>query len=255
VIGADGLRSVIARRVHGVRRGRRDRLALVGRYRPRAGFAAGPAGPTEPGVGDLRLSGAGCLGAAAIEDGLWNVTVVVPRTRAGEVSSDPFGFYQRAVGGYGFAPPAEPADLVTGLEVTGPFEIAPNAVTAPGVVLAGDAAGYFDPFTGQGIYRALVSGGRAAEAVGAALADPGRAAAFRGGYEADLHEMFDSSRRLQKLVDFVIHRPRLVNTAGALFERRPGLLSMLLDATGDRDRPEALLWPSRIAPALRTGSA
>jgi flavin-dependent dehydrogenase len=248
VIGADGLRSVIARRVHGVRRGRRDRLALVGRYRPPT---AGAFAATETGMGELRLSGAGCLGAAAIEDGLWNVTVVVPRSRSRDISADPFEFYRSAVRGYGMPPPKARADLVTGLEVTGPFEVSPAAVTAPGVVLAGDAAGYFDPFTGQGIYRALVSGSRAAGTVVDALCEPERALALRREYENDLHRMFDSSRRLQTLVDFAIHRGRLVDAAGALFEKRPGLLTMLLDATGDRESPGALLRPARFVPALR----
>lgn len=238
VIGADGLRSVLARRVAGIRRGRRDRIALVGRYRP--AWDDGRARPA-PGLGQLRVSGSGCLGAAAVERGMWTVTVIVPRSRAPEISADPFRFYRRQVGGHAFPPPSSADELRTGLEVTGPFEVSPRTVTAPGILLAGDAAGYFDPFTGQGIHRALASARDAAEAVCAAMGRPESAGEIRRAYERRIDELIGPSRRVQRLVDFVIHRPGLANAAGRLLAARPALLSMLLDITGDRASPGHVL--------------
>ena len=257
VIGADGLRSVVARRVMGVRRGRRDRLAVVGRYRlqdtgngSRAGGGDEQRAPSRR-LGELRLSARGVLGAAPIEDGLWTVAVVVSRDRASRISDDPFGFFRTEIEAYGFPAPEATGELAEELQVTGPFEIAPRAVTAPGVVLAGDAAGYFDPFTGQGIYRALVTGRHAAAAVTAALADPSKADAARRRYSDELARLLVPGRRVQKLVDAVVSRPALINPAGRLMERRPGLLSHLLDVTGDRVPPRELLRPSALAAAWR----
>lgn len=250
VIGADGLRSVVARRVTGIRRGARDRLAVVGRYRPEAGDGR-DGSVLDRRTGELRLSAAGCLGAAPIEHGLWTVGVVVARRRAPELSVDPFAFFRAEIDGYGFPPPASEAVLHGGLEVTGPFEIAPFRVTAPGVVLTGDAAGYFDPFTGQGIYRALLTGRLAATAVLTALADPREAVEARRAYADALDDCLVAGRRVQKLVDAVVNRPALMNPAGRLMARRPGLLSLLLDVTGDRVPPARLLRPSVLAAAWR----
>ena len=60
----------------------------------------------------------------------------------------------------------EPDDDV---HASGPFDWPVRRAWAPGAVLVGDAAGYFDPFTGQGVYRALRSAELAAEAVDEAL--------------------------------------------------------------------------------------
>lgn len=253
VIGADGLRSVVARRVAGVRHGRRDRLAVVGRYRP----AVAVASTASREAGELRLSPDGdgcCLGAAPIEDGLWTVAVVVPRGRAPAISADVFAFYRETIDAYGFAPPPAEASVAGGLEVTGPFEVSPRAVTAPGVLLAGDAAGYFDPFTGQGIYRALVTGRYAAAAVDAALAEPGRAAAERRAYARALDDLLVPGRRVQRVVDAFVSRPRLMNPVGRVLQERPGLLSLLLDVTGDRVPPGHLLRPGALWTAWRRRS-
>ncbi len=50
----------------------------------------------------------------------------------------------------------------------------------PGWFLVGDAAGFLDPFTGEGLHRALVSTELAARAIPAALARDGRDAGARG---------------------------------------------------------------------------
>jgi len=249
VIGADGLRSVVARRVAGVRYGRRERLALVGRYRLEASRDAGELHVSPQGEGRV-------LGAAPIEDGFWTAAVVVPRRCAPAISSDAFAFYRETIADYGFPPPRAEGSLAGRLEVTGPFEVSPRAVTAPGVLLAGDAAGYFDPFTGQGIYRALVTGRHAAAAVEAALVEPGRAREHRRAYARALDALLVPGRRVQRLVDALVSRPRLMNLSGRVLECRPGLLSLLLDVTGDRVPPGHLLQPAALRAAwTRTLSA
>ena len=58
-------------------------------------------------------------------------------------------------------------------------------------------------------------------------------------------------RQVQKLVDAIVRRPRLMNLAGRLLDRRPGLFSLLLDVTGDRCPPGRLLEPGVLAAAWR----
>ncbi|MCH8883254.1 MAG: hypothetical protein IIA41_07125, partial [SAR324 cluster bacterium] len=50
----------------------------------------------------------------------------------------------------------------------------------------GDAAGYFDPLTGQGVYRALFGARLAAAAIEQCLTEPAAAVAALTEYEAAL---------------------------------------------------------------------
>lgn len=96
-------------------------------------------------------------------------------------------------------------------------------------MLIGDAASLVDPFSGEGIANAMVSGKLAAEAAAVAVRDPGAGALRR--YEArvweELGEGLDSAYRLQRaarsrmLVDFLIgtaaRRPKVREAVVELF--------------------------------------
>src|SRR5947207_15136003 len=55
---------------------------------------------------------------------------------------------------------ADRADTVRGV---GPIGARVRATSGPGWMLVGDAAGFFDPFTGEGVYKALRGAELAAE--------------------------------------------------------------------------------------------
>lgn len=251
VIGADGLRSVVARRLAGVERGPRPRLALVGRFRDVAPSARGDGGG--PAAGEMRLGRDGCLGLAPLGRDRWNASLVVPAGEARAVSRDRHRFFREHLAAYGVSGRFETAELTGPLEITGPFQVTPRRSTAPGALLVGDAAGYFDPLTGQGIYRALAT---ARAATGAALSvlgadgEPARAAA-RLRYARDLREIVSPGRRMQRLIDGLARRPALIEAAGRALRWRPGLADLLVDVTGDRLAPAALADPRRLARALR----
>lgn len=246
VIGADGLRSRVARLIGGVRRGRRERLAIVGRL-------AG--GDVPPEFGEMRLGPDGVLGLAHTGRRRCNATLVVPRDRAAEISADPEGFYRAGLERYGLADRLSGTRLLGPLEVTGPFEVSPRRLCAPGVLLAGDAAGYFDPFTGQGVHRALVTGRAAAGAALRLLAVPAREGDVLDDYRRAVGGRLRVARRLQRLIDAAIVRPPVMSGLGRLLAARPGLAALLLDVTGDRLPPGALFEARRVAAALFGGRA
>jgi flavin-dependent dehydrogenase len=256
VVGADGLRSLVARRLGGVERGPRPRLALVGRFRgvapPPADVRSPTPGATAP-PGEMRLGGDGCLGMAPLGLDRWNVTLVVPADRASAVSRDRDRFFRERLGAYGVRDRFRDAEAVGPLEITGPFRVRPRRTAAPGALLVGDAAGYFDPLTGQGIYRALATARAAAGAVREILEAAGEAEreAARVRYRRELRRIVLPSHRVQKLIDEVTRRGPLIEAAGHLLRRQPGLAHLLVDVTGDRVPPVSLLDPRRLVRALR----
>jgi flavin-dependent dehydrogenase len=234
VVGADGLRSIVSRSLGLLARGPKRRKVSVTIHVTGSGL------PSRHGILDLRN---GCtLGVAPVGAQLWNVTVVVDARRDGRrLAGDPLGYVAATVRARF---PQAVWTLRGGPWASGPFDWPVRRCWSPGVALVGDAAGYFDPFTGQGIYRALRSAELASEACLEILAD-----ADPGVWEplAAYHRRWTRetrwSRLVQRGVDRVMAHPSL---------RRPllrqlhasGGLSQVVQVTGDAASPTTLLRPS-----------
>jgi flavin-dependent dehydrogenase len=235
VVGADGLRSVVLRRLGLLARPPRLRkLALTAHVRGLDGLR---------GCGQLRARGRGCVGVAEVGGGLANVTVVIPGTQAGEVDGDPAAYFDAALRRYGLADAARVDDVLA----TGPFDCPARAAVADGALLVGDAAGYYDPFTGQGIYRALRGAELAAETLGAALRAGDTSAAALMGYHRAHRGAFRGGERLQHVVEAFVSRPGLLRWAAGRFQRRPALGNAIILATGDVRPVRSLLRPGLVA--------
>lgn len=232
VIGADGLRSVVSRRLGLVRRAPRLRkLALTGRV---SGLGTGD------GFGELRAWGWGCIGIAEIGGGSANVTVVVSASDVMRVAGRREAHFDSVL--------ASVPDLCGGRRegdvlATGPFDCPVRSAVQDGALLVGDAAGYYDPFTGQGIYRALRGAELAAAAAGAAIRDADSTGRALGPYESALRREFGPGERLQRGIEAVVSRPRLLSAAAAALRRRPGLANALIGVTGDLLPVRALAAP------------
>lgn len=237
VVGADGLRSVVARRIgaHG-RSGRLRKLSLTGHV---TGL------PVAPDVfGEMHLADGMCAGTAPIlaDGSVHNVTLVVDAPRFGrDVAADPVAFYRRSLERFprlrdrvrGAAFVNTDTSRRTGpLLASGPFDRPTRRLVAPGFALVGDAAGYYDPFTGQGIYQALAGAGiLARETMGAfeRVADP----PLLRDYQRRLRALVRGARRLQRIIEMVTRRPRLADLAIARLALRTDAQRALLAATGD----------------------
>jgi len=233
VVGADGLRSVTARslRVHR-HRPRLRKLSLTLRIR-----GTGP--PRERGL--LVLGDDEVVGLAPVHERrpLWNVTVVVRGSgRARQVTEDPAGFAMEALR----AAPIrwnEGPEPVGGPWASGPFDRPVDRPTGGRIVLVGDAAGYFDPLTGQGIHRALRSAELAADAIDRTLRRPRESSEDElRTYDRTLLSEFRGGRRLQKAIEVVVSRRALREPVVSLLARAPRVLSALVRITGDVARCE-----------------
>ncbi|MFL5385878.1 MAG: NAD(P)/FAD-dependent oxidoreductase [Longimicrobiaceae bacterium] len=232
VVGADGLRSVVLRRLGLLRRRPKLRkLALTAHVSGFDGVA---------GRGEVHVSGPGaCLGIAAVGGGLANVTCVVPGGRADEVSGDAAGYFDAALERYGFGGLSRVDEVMA----TGPFDCPVRSAVADGALLVGDAAGYFDPFTGQGIFRALRGGELAAEAASTALRAGDTSARALARYERARRRAFGPGERMQHVVETFVSRPALLAAVSRRFTAHPSLADAVIRVTGDVSPVASLFTP------------
>lgn len=245
LVGADGLRSIVSRRCGLI--GRPPRLhkaSLTAHTRVHADALE---------CGELHVIDGACVGIAPIERATadsqstphCNVSLVVDSSRFGrDIAADAHAFFaamlHRFPGLRGRL--VEPPEKLLG---SGPFDRPTRSVVANGVALVGDAAGYFDPFTGQGIYHALA----AAEHLAACAND-----AFRTGsprrplarYARRHAALVRGSRRVQQMIDRVCANPALLNRVVSALDHSPRVAERLTAVTADILPARCLLSPALV---------
>jgi flavin-dependent dehydrogenase len=245
-VGADGLRSVVARRLGLARRAPWPRrVALVTHYHAVRGL---------DGRGEMHVDREGYLGLADVGGAETNVALVIPAARARGIGPGGAAFIDRWIARRPhLAERFEDARRVSPVLATGPFASAARRAWAPGAALVGDAADFFDPFTGEGIYAALRGGEMlapfAVEAIGAtdaAVAD--RALA---GYDRLRRREFGGKWMVERLVGAAVALPPIMNRAAAALARRKDLADLLVGVTGDFVPPRAVLRPRFLFDLLR----
>jgi 2-polyprenyl-6-methoxyphenol hydroxylase-like FAD-dependent oxidoreductase len=232
VVGADGLRSVVARQIGArVAPSRFEKLSLSGRLVGR--------GPDRErgvlGIGDGVTVGVAPVCSAA---DLWNATVVVDSRRyRAEVRADAVGLFRSRLATTGPAWEAPP-ELVGDLLASGPFDQPVRWAARGGVVLVGDAAGYFDPLTGQGVYRALRGAALAAEWIDGSLHERSTGAPFSSeGFSRALVAEFSTGRLLQRAIEATLSRPIPRDLAFRALGRATPAARRLIRLVGDVPRP------------------
>lgn len=242
VIGADGLRSIVSRRMGVARRARWPaRLALVTHYR-------GVAGTTS--CGEMHVSHDGYLGIAPVGE-LANVALVVPLRSAAGIAGAPDRFlddwiHRRPLLADRFARAAR----ATPIRATGPFASRVTRAWIPGAAVVGDAADFFDPFTGEGIYAALHGAEMLAPLVLDVVCGARREPDAIRTYETLRRREFGAKRRLEWLVAAAVANPAIMNRVAAVFSRRKDLADLLVGVCGDFVPPRELLRPRFLLPMV-----
>jgi menaquinone-9 beta-reductase len=241
-IGADGLRSLVARRLGPRRQLPPSRVAFVAHL-------DGVLGMDES--AELFVGASGYVGLNPIGGGRTNVALVVPRTRAAAARGRAEQFFLESV--RTFAPVArriDSASVARRVLATGPFSAWAGRVTADGAALVGDAADFFDPFTGEGIYSALRGAELLADAALPALSRPGPVRhADLAPYRRARRRAFAGKWAVERLIGYGMLFPRLFDRAVARLERR-GLAHTLIGVTGDFVPARAVLNPAFLARML-----
>lgn len=112
----------------------------------------------------------------------------------------------------------------------GPLAHATRGLLAGPVLLAGDAAGFVDPFTGQGVFLALRAGIAAAQTVAHALKTPAEANGALQRYESTVIREMKQRERLARIVRTVVRSPLLSKRAARNLGRDPARAQSLIDA-------------------------
>ena len=247
VVGADGLRSVIGRRLS---------LTRVSRFPRRIAFVAhfrNVAGVNE--VGEMHVERDGYVGIADVGHGLTNVALVVPASAARVAASDPDAILDGWLARHPhLAERFAAAERVERVRATGPFASSTRRAWTHGAALVGDAADFFDPFTGEGVYSALRGGELLAPfAAEAARSEPAAAARALDGYEKARRSEFSGKWLVEKLISGTIAVPALINHAARALSRRKEMADLLVGVAGDFVPPSEVLTVGYFARLLVFG--
>ncbi len=233
LIGADGARSSVSRRLGVDRPAFPRRLGLVAHYE---------GSPDLADHGEMHVGPGWYVGLAPTPGGELNVGMALPLPGRGGAATR----FAAAIDGI----PAVAARLAGLRRLTPIRGVAPighrvSRAAGDGWLLVGDAAGFIDPFTGEGIFRALRSARAAAESLRAG--DAGAAerylAARRGAFAA--------KDALTWAVQGMLGAPAVLGHVLRRLAADPGAAGRLGSALGDCRPASDALSPAYLASILR----
>jgi 2-polyprenyl-6-methoxyphenol hydroxylase-like FAD-dependent oxidoreductase len=235
VVGADGLRSVVARQAGLHRQGWLRRIAFVAHVEGVTGLGR---------VAEMHVGARGYVGLNPLTSTVANVALVVPAAEARGARGDAAAwFHQRLEEFPGVRGRVRAERTVREVLVTGPFSASCRRSTADGLLLVGDAADFFDPFTGEGVCSALAGGHFTATALADALERPGPVTAARlAGYRTARRRAFLGKWIVERLIGYSMLSPRLFDRAVGRLDRR-GMADTLIGVTGDFVSPWRVVNP------------
>jgi flavin-dependent dehydrogenase len=189
--------------------------------------------------GEMHVRRGRYIGVAPVPGGIANVCLVVPEPRN---MHDPAALLQDAVA----RDPALRDRFAHAAMIERPVVIGPLAVDArdagmDGLLLAGDAAGFIDPMTGDGLRFAVRGGELAAQAVLAALR--GRFATPHAALRAGRRREFAGKWRFNRALRRLVGAPLAVEAAGVVASAAPFVLRTAIRFAGDVDVSHEIARP------------
>ena len=240
-VGADGLRSLVAREM-GVYRSvaSLQKLAFVYRF----------AGVEPQDHAEVHFVDRGYLIAAPVDGGLLTLNLIVEKA-VWDGSCDKLAFLRRkAREAPALAAKLEHAGLVGPVSAIGPLASTTAAQVFDGAALVGDACGFVDPLTGEGLYFAMRGAALLAPVLDRALAAGRRDAASLRSYARARRREFGARFLLARGLQRGLRSPAMTRFVLSLLAARPRLMDLLLTVTGDSVSPLEVLKPRVLLPAL-----
>ncbi len=252
VIGADGGPSLVARAAGVVRPARLPaRIGLTFHLSDRPGDPAADA--------RMRLLEDGYVGIAPVPGGRVNIGIVLGRSWTARLRADRA---EATVGAILAGIPvldglagslSDPAAWRSGERLdriagASPLGHRVTSRAGPGWLLVGDAAGFLDPFTGEGLHRAVVSAALAARAVDATLRGRGKALP---AYDRAMQRRFAAKDAVSWVVQAFLGQLALFDYAARRLGARPAVRETMGLVMGDLVPASRALDPRFLAALLR----
>ncbi len=238
VVGADGVRSIVAR-LAGLARPER-RLA---KFAFRGYFE----GLNDDDRGELHIGDDCYAGIAPVEGGRANVNLIVDLSAIGRVRGNASGFFDAELAKIpGMRERLDGAERIGPVRSTGPMACSAKSPIAAGVCLVGDAARFVDPFTGEGIFMALRSAEVLSEELPRVL-ERGEATlpalrSYRASWSAEFGRKLVACRNVQRF----LYRPAIADFVVGRLAACPSLGRRVLAASGDYLPPGRIVRPSTL---------
>jgi flavin-dependent dehydrogenase len=225
VVAADGRGSRLASRLQLSSYARRPRRWAFGAY------FTGVAAMT--GRGEMHIRPDGYIGIAPLPDAVTNVSVVRDATKLSVSQGDQQSFVREALASdrelrERFAH----ATQVSRVSVLGPLAVDSRHSGCAGLLLAGDAAGFVDPMTGDGLRFALRGAELAAQA---ALEELESGAPACAKLHASRAREFTGKWRINRALRSIVGSPRALDLAAMISKRWSKPVEYLIGVAGDVD--------------------
>ena len=235
VVGTDGRASVVASSLGLMRPHRLRRMALIQHVSGLDGIED---------RGEIYVDPPDYAILNPVAPGLVNLGLVVPLGHARPFARRLDTFFHARLRQLRHLEPRLRGMKVEGrLMAMGPLAYRVGEPQAAGVMLAGDAAGFYDPFTGEGLYTALRSAELLTETAHAALGRGDLSAGALAVYAARRRAELSPKSRVTQAIQLLIARRGLSNLAARVLASRPALLDTLMGVIGDFVPPGELLDP------------
>jgi 2-polyprenyl-6-methoxyphenol hydroxylase-like FAD-dependent oxidoreductase len=243
VVGADGAGSIVARRLGlTLPLGRTRRFAVGGHYR---GFG------DLDGFVELYVGPHAYFAINPLDAVRANVMVVVRHAELGRWSRDVDEGVQGKAAELGGGRRSFDGVQRIGERVSlGPLAHRVRSPIAPGALLVGDAAGFLNPFTGQGVFLALSGADTAGTALLASLRDRRAETSAFGRYAAARTRDFQARSALCALVTMVLDVEPLARRTANRLQRYPAARAALVDALAGLSTPQRALAPGVLGRLL-----
>lgn len=227
VLGCDGRASVLARACGLAHTPAAPRRWAFGAY-------VHDVRGVDPAFGEMHVREGSYLGIAPVAGGLANVCLVLPRLRAAGAVARPWDAIRETAA-------ADPllcdrfagARLASRPVVLGPVAVDVLRAGVPGMLFAGDASGFVDPMTGDGL-RLAIDGAQLAAAIAADVFD-GRLAAEAAPEALDTarRRAFAAKWRFNRGLRALVDAPSLVRAATWAARAWPGAFEAVVRFAGD----------------------
>lgn len=226
-VAADGRRSTLGLALGLLRHPARPRRWAVGAY------FAGAAGLAD--VGEMHIRAGHYIGIAPLPSGLANACLVT----ADRLGLDrPAALLQaRLAGDPLLSDRFARATPVTPVVSIGPLAVDASRVAVPGLLLVGDAAGFVDPLTGDGLRFAIRGAMLAADAILLALSRP--AVSPDRWFGARLRREFAAKRRFNRALRALVGSERGLRLGALGAAVAPAIVRRLIQIAGDVPRRRA----------------